>query len=145
MAPGDSLYLIDAHSLIFQVFHALPEMSSPAGLPTNAVFGFAKDLLLIRHERKPSHWACVFDLAGPTFRDKIYAEYKAHRTPMPDDLQLQIPLIRRMLEAMSVPVLGVQGFEADDVIATLARAGAERDMDVFICSSDKDCRQLLNE
>jgi DNA polymerase-1 len=142
---SESLYLVDAHSLIFQVFHALPEMSSPAGLPTNALFGFTKDMLYLRQDKKPDYLICAFDVSGPTFRDKIFAEYKAHRAPMPDDLQLQIPLIYQMLEAMRIPVLGVQGYEADDVIATLAAAGAEHGLNVFICSSDKDCRQLLSE
>src|SRR5207253_2947994 len=148
MAVGKTnptLYLIDAHSLIFQVFHALPEMSSPSGLPTNAVFGFTKDLLYLRNERKPSYLLCLFDVAGRTFRDTINAEYKAHRAPMPDDLQLQIPLIYQVLEGMRIPVLGITGYEADDVIATLAVAGAGRGIDVFICSSDKDCRQLIND
>ena len=140
-----TLYLVDAHSLIFQVFHALPEMSSPSGLPTNALFGFTKDMLYLRTERKPDYLVVAFDVAGPTFRDKLFADYKANRSPMPDDLSLQIPLIYQMLEAMRIPVVGVEGYEADDVIATLACAGAERDMAVYICSSDKDCRQLLNE
>jgi len=142
---NESLYVVDAHSLIFQVFHALPEMSSPSGLPTNALFGFTKDMLFLRTERKPDYLVCAFDVPGKTFRDHIYAEYKAHRAPMPDDLQLQIPLIYQMLEAMRIPVLGVPGYEADDVIATLAASGAQRGMDVLICSSDKDCRQLIND
>jgi DNA polymerase I len=144
-AGSESLYLIDAHSLIFQVFHALPEMSSPSGLPTGAVFGFTKDLIYLRNERKPAYLICLFDMPGPTFRDAINKEYKAHRAPMPDDLQLQIPLIRQVLEAMRIPVLGLEGYEADDLIATLAAIGAKRGLDVHICSSDKDCRQLLSE
>src|SRR5262249_13545196 len=141
----ESLYLVDAHSLIFQVFHALPEMTSPAGLPTNALFVFTKAMLYLPSERQPDYLPCAFDVAGKTFRDHLYADYKAQRAPMPDDLQLQIPLIYDMLEAMRIPVLGVEGYEADDVIATVATAGAERDLDVFLCSGDKDCRQLLNE
>ena len=144
-AGSESLYLVDAHSLIFQVFHALPEMSSPSGLPTNAVFGFTKDLIYLRDERKPTYLICLFDMPGRTFRDDINAEYKAHRAPMPDDLQLQIPLIRQVLEAMRIPVLGIEGFEADDLIATLATLGGKRGLDVYICSSDKDCRQLLSD
>src|SRR5437763_1658068 len=139
-----SMYLIDAYSLIFQVFHAIPEMSSPSGLPTNALFGFTKDLIYLR-SLKPDYLLCVFDEAGPTFRDHLYAEYKANRGPMPDDLQLQMPLIRQLVEAMGVPVLGQVGYEADDVIATLARAAAQRDHDVFVCTSDKDCRQLIDD
>jgi DNA polymerase-1 len=144
-AGSESLYLIDAYSLIFQVFHALPEMTSPSGLPTNAVFGFTKDLLYLRNEKRPAYLIVLFDVAGPTFREAIAADYKAHREAMPDDLQLQIPLIRQVLEAMRIPVLGVEGYEADDLIATLATIGAKRGLDVLICSSDKDCRQLLSE
>ena len=140
----ESLYLVDAHSLIYQVFHAVPEMTSPSGLPTNAVFGFTRDLFYLRNEVKPSHIVCAFDIGEPTLH-WLYAEYKAHRTPMPDALRLQIPMIRAMLEAMRIPVLGLPGYEADDVIATLAVAGAARGVDVSICSSDKDCRQLLCE
>src|SRR5712692_8559890 len=104
-SPG-RMYLIDAHSLIFQVFHALPEMSSPSGLPTNALFGFTKDLLYLRNDKKPDHMVVAFDLPGKTFREDIYPEYKAHRAPMPDDLQLQIPLIYELLEAMRMPMVG---------------------------------------
>jgi DNA polymerase-1 len=139
------LYLIDAHALIFQVFHAIPEMSSPSGLPTNALFGFTRDLLFLRTDIRPDYLVCAFDVPGPTFRDHLYPEYKAHRAPMPDDLQLQIPEIHKLLEALRIPVVSQPGFEADDVIATLAKAGAEKGMDVFICTSDKDARQLIND
>src|SRR5262249_4967533 len=139
------LYAIDAHALIFQVFHALPEMSSPKGLPTNALFGFTKDMLFLRLDKKPAYLICAFDMPGPTFRDELYKEYKAHRAPMPDDLGLQIPLIRQMLEGMRIPVLGVPGYEADDILATLARAGEERGLEVLLCTSDKDCRQLITD
>src|SRR5437667_2052958 len=100
-----SLYLVDAHALIFQVFHAIPEMSSPSGLPTNALYGFTRDMLFLKTEKRPDYLVCAIDVAGPTFRDELYPEYKANRGPMPDDLQLQIPEIRRMLEAMRIPLL----------------------------------------
>jgi len=141
----ESLYLIDAHSLIYQVFFALPRMSSPDGLPTNALFGFTKDILFISRELKPTYLICVFDVPGKIFREDIAPDYKAHRDPMPDDLQMQIPMIRDMLAPMHVPVLGVEGFEADDVIATLATEAARKGINVFICTSDKDCRQLLSD
>src|SRR4029079_3492811 len=134
---AESLYLVDAYSLIFQVFHALPEMTSPSGLPTNALFGFTKDMLFLRNEKKPTYLIVCCDVSGKTFRDDLYDAYKAHRSPMPDDLQLQIPLIYEMLAAMRIPLVSREGYEADDVIATLAVAGAERGLDVFICSSDK--------
>jgi DNA polymerase I len=144
-AKKGCMYLVDAHSLIFQVFHAIPAMSSPTGLPTNALFGFTRDLLFLRNEKKPDYLLCVFDQPGPTFRDKLYAEYKAHRTPPPDDLQLQIPEIYRLLEAMRLPILGQPGYEADDVIATVAAAAAKRGLDVCVCTNDKDCRQLIDD
>src|SRR5437762_13134238 len=143
-SPG-RLFLIDAHSLIFQVFHAIRDrMTSPTGLPTNAVFGFVRDVMYLRG-RKPDYLICAFDVAGPVFRSEFYPDYKAHRDPPPVDLEIQIPLIVQALEAMRVPVVGVPGYEADDVMATLARAGAERGLDVLLCTSDKDCRQLLTD
>ncbi len=144
-APNERMYLVDAHSLIFQVFHAIPEMSSPSGLPTNALFGFTRDMLFLRTEKMPDYLLCVFDRPGPTFRDALFAEYKAHRAPIPDDLQAQLPLICQMLDAMHIPVLGQDGYEADDVIATVATAAAQRGLEVFVCTSDKDCRQLIND
>jgi DNA polymerase-1 len=144
-ADRECLYLIDAHSLIFQVFHAIKGMSSPSGLPTNALFGFARDLTFLRRDVRPDYLVCAFDVPGKVFRDEIYPDYKAHRAPMPDDLVVQLPLIHRLLEALRVPELGVPGYEADDVIATVARAAAARGLDVFICTSDKDCRQLIDD
>src|SRR5438552_14329031 len=111
------LFALDAHALIFQVFHAIPAMSSPTGLPTNALFGFTRDLLFLRLEKKPDYLVCAFDLPGPTFRDELFAEYKSHRAPMPDDLSMQDPMIRQVLDGMRIPVLGVTGFGADGLIA----------------------------
>jgi DNA polymerase-1 len=140
----ETLYVLDGHGLIFQVFHAIGSMNSPSGLPTNALFGFTRDLLYLREERRPDFLVCAFDLPGPTFRDQVYPEYKAHRAPMPEDLALQIEPIYQLLQGMRIPVLTSEGFEADDVIATVASAAADRGLEVFICSSDKDCRQLLS-
>ncbi len=139
-----TVYLVDAHSLIFQVFHAIRGMTSPSGLPTNALFGFTRDLLFLR-DLRPDYLVCAFDRAEPTFRSAIYPQYKAHRDEMPNDLQLQMPLIHRLLDAMNVPVVSVAGFEADDVLATLAAAAARRGLEVFLCTSDKDCRQLIDD
>src|SRR5438045_9718749 len=99
-----SLYLVDAHSLIFQVFHAIRGMTSPSGLPTNALFGFTRDLLFLRKLR-PDYLLCAFDRSEPTFRSDIYPAYKANREAMPDDLQLQIPLIRQVLDALAIPAV----------------------------------------
>jgi DNA polymerase-1 len=141
---NETLYLVDAHALIFQVFHAIRGMTSPSGLPTNALFGFARDLLFLRGLR-PDYLVCAFDRDEPTFRSDIYPAYKANRAEMPNDLQLQLPHLHRLLEAMNVPVVSLARFEADDLLATLAVAGARRGLEVFICTSDKDCRQLIDD
>ena len=140
---AETLYLIDGHSLIFQVFHAIPEMSAGDGRPTNAVFGFSRDLLAILETKKPDYLICTLDPPGPTFRDELFRDYKATRAPMPDNLRPQIAMIRQVIEAMGVPNLELPGFEADDVIATVARQAAERGIDTLICSGDKDTRQLI--
>jgi DNA polymerase-1 len=138
------VYLIDAHSLLYQVFHAVPMMTGPAGQPTNAIYGFVGDMNRLR-KRNLDYLICVFDPPGPTFRDQLYDQYKAHRDPMPEDLVGQLGNIRRMLAAMRIPAVEAPGFEADDVLATLAVAFAERGQEVAICTSDKDCRQLISD
>ncbi len=141
----DWVCLVDAHSLIFQVFHAIRQpMSTPSGVPSSALFGFTRDLLFLR-QQKPRCLICAFDRAEPTFRTAIFAPYKAHREAMPGDLEVQLPLIHRLLEAMNVPVVSYPGFEADDVLATLARSAVRRGYQVRICTTDKDCRQLISD
>ncbi len=145
MASVGTMYVIDAHALIFQMFHAIQELNAPDGRPMNAVFGVTRDLIWLHQEVRPDYLLCAFDLAEPTFRDAIYPEYKKHRPPVPPDLIAQEPCIHQVLEAMNLPILSRAGFEADDVMATLAKQGAERGLDVFICTSDKDCRQLIGD
>ncbi len=140
-----TFYILDAFSLIFQVFHAIPEMTGPAGQSTQAVFGIFRDVLNLVKSRKPDYLAAAFDGEGPVFRSAIYADYKANRSEMPADLVPQIPVIRRVFEGFRVPVLIEPEMEADDVIATLARRGDERGLDVFIVTSDKDARQLIGD
>ncbi len=140
------LILVDAHSLIFQVYHAIRQpMSTPDGRPTNAVYGFTRDIFTVRDEMKPDYVVFAFDRPGPTFRSKISADYKAHRPPVPDDLVIQFPMIERVVQAFNLPVIALDDYEADDIMATLAKAGAERGYDVTLCTSDKDCRQLLGD
>src|SRR5262245_49270350 len=141
---SESLYLVDAFSLIFQVFHAIPGMTTPKGLPSNAVFGFTKDMLFLRSQRKPTYLVCCFDEPGKTFRDELYADYKANRGPMPDDLQLQIPMIRQMLEAMRIPVLGLRGYHAHHPNAPLATGAGQASNDSFLRSRHQDCRPLFS-
>ncbi|MCC7476402.1 MAG: DNA polymerase I, partial [Pirellulales bacterium] len=142
---GWNVYVVDAHSLIFQVFHALPEMSSPRGEQVGAVFGFTRDMLYLIEEKKPNALLCAFDLPGPTFRDELYEAYKAERTEVPADLISQIPKIEQVLAAFSIPVLSCEGYEADDVLATVARLCDERGANCFLVSGDKDCRQLITD
>ena len=142
---GWNVYVVDAYSLIFQVFHAIPEMSSPRGEQVAAVFGFFRDMLYLIEDKKPNALICAFDASGPTFRDTLYEAYKAERSEMPADLKAQIPKIERVLEAMSIPILELSGFEADDVIATVARICDEQGANCFIVSGDKDCRQLITD
>ncbi|MDB5351704.1 MAG: polymerase [Planctomycetota bacterium] len=145
MDSRPTFYILDAFSRIYQVFHAIPLMTGPSGQPTNVAFGLVRDLLNLIRVRKPDYVAAAFDGAGPLTRSDLFTDYKATRAPMPDDLQPQIALARRVFEAFRVPVLMFEGAEADDVIATLARRGVERGLDVTIVTSDKDARQLLTD
>jgi DNA polymerase-1 len=142
---GWRVFIVDAHSLIFQVFHALPEMSSPRGEQVGAVYGFVRDMLYLIEEKQPDALICAFDLSGPTFRNQMYEAYKAERGEMPDELVGQIPKIERVLDAMSIPVLTCEGYEADDVLATVARLCDEAGANCFLVSGDKDCRQLITD
>lgn len=139
----DCIYIIDTFSLMFQVFHAIPPMTGTQGQPTNAVFGFTRDIFAIR-DRKPKYLVCAFDSPGPGKRDEIYDKYKANRAEMPEDLRPQISLIKQLLEGFRIPVLEMAGWEADDVIATATAQAAAKGLDVVIVSSDKDARQLLS-
>ncbi|MAG94898.1 MAG: DNA polymerase I [Planctomycetaceae bacterium] len=140
---AQSLYIIDVFSLVFQVYHAIPPMTGPAGQPTNAVFGYTRDLLILLRQKQPSRLIAAIDSPGEGTRNEIFADYKANRDEMPEDLRSQIPQIVEVMEAFGIPVIGCEGWEADDVFATLSRSAAERGFDVSIVTSDKDARQLL--
>lgn len=140
-----TLYLIDSHALIYQMFHAIPAMSAPDGRPVNAVFGVTRDLINIAEDIRPTYLLSTFDTPEPTFRNELCAEYKAHREPPPPDLCLQIPIVHAVLEAMNLPILALPGWEADDIMATVATAAAARGVEVTLCTSDKDCRQLIGD
>src|SRR5207245_9156585 len=126
------------------VLHAIPEMTSPRGLPTNAVFGFTRDILNILRNKKPTHVLCATDPSGPGERERLYPPYKANRSAMPEELRPQFPLIGQTIAAFGIPVLEAAGWEADDVIATVAVAAENRGMDVCIVTNDKDARQLVS-
>lgn len=140
----DTLYIVDTFSLVFQVYHAIRQpMTGTRGQPTNAIFGFVGDLQHLLKDKQPTHLICAMESQEPGERLAIYSDYKANRGEMPDDLRPQIPLILEVLEGYRIPVISHPGWEADDVIATLATAAAERGMDVRIVSNDKDLRQLI--
>lgn len=139
----DTVFLIDTFSLMFQVFHAIPPMQSPQGMPTNAVFGFSRDLVSLLQIHRPAWLICAMESPGPGVRDEIYPQYKANRSEMPEDLRPQIPLLLEVIEAFHVPVVQCAGWEADDVIATLTQQAVERGFTVKIVTSDKDARQLI--
>ena len=130
---------------IFRAFHALPPLTTSRGVPSQAVLGFVNMLRKLLAEARPAAMVAVFDVSGPTFRDQQYAAYKAQRAPMPETLGPQIPYIRRALEAFRIPILQAEGFEADDVIGTLARQVAQAGREVVIVSSDKDLLQLVGD
>ncbi len=142
---GQTVYVIDAHSLIYQVFHALPEMTSPRGEPVGAVYGFARDLFYLLEVKRPDYLFCAFDLPGKTFRHELFDQYKIHRPAMPDDLIPQIGSIHRLIGALGVAALGCESFEADDVMATVARIAEERGGACYLVTGDKDCRQLITD
>jgi DNA polymerase-1 len=146
------LFLVDAMGYIFRAFFApMDRLQTAAGVPTKVPYLFATMMrrLLENKERRPDYIAVVFDHSAPTFRDKLFAQYKAHRPPMPDDLSIQIPFVRRYCAAMRLPILEYPGYEADDVIGTLARLatsdGKNEDLEVFIVTSDKDLLQLVTK
>lgn len=142
---GRLVVVVDSHSLIYQVFHALPPMSSPSGLAVSAVYGFLGDMLELIARKSPDYLFCAFDKSGVTFRNDLYAEYKAHREGMPDDLRLQIPLIRQTLAALGVGQLECSGFEADDILAKIGAEVESAGGRCLIVTSDKDCRQLITD
>ena len=143
---GRVVYVVDSHSLIYQVFHVMPDMTSPTGQPVGAVYGFIRDVLDIIQKKRPDYLFCAFDYPIEiTFRHSLYEQYKAHREAMPEDLRPQIANIQRMLTAMGVPVLQLQNYEADDILATLARLTDERGGTCYLVTSDKDCRQLITD
>ena len=138
------LLLVDGSSYLYRAFHAMPDLRNGAGEPTGAIYGMVNMMRRARSELKADHIACVFDAKGKTFRDEMYAEYKAHRSPMPEDLVKQIEPIHAMVKALGWPVLMVTGVEADDVIGTLACQATQAGWETIISTGDKDLAQLVN-
>ncbi len=139
------LFLIDATAFCYRAFYALPRLTTSFGQPTNAVYGFLNILNKILKENKPDYLAVCFDVSRETFRQKKFAEYKIQRPAMPDDLSSQIPLIKEIISAYGIPIFEKEGFEADDVIAAIARKYQDKAISITIVSSDKDILQLVGD
>jgi DNA polymerase I len=143
-ASPKPLVLVDGSSYLYRAFHAMPALTNSHGEPTGAVYGVTNMLRRLLAEYEPLLVAVVFDAKGKTFRDDLYAQYKANRAPMPDDLVVQTSPIRAVIEAMGIPLLEVEGVEADDVIGTLARRAAQAGMSTLVSTGDKDMAQLVD-
>ncbi len=139
------IYLIDGSSYIYRAYYAIRHLSNSKGMATNAIFGFTKMLMKVVRDEQPDHLAVIFDAKGPTFRTEIYPEYKANRSAMPEDLVPQIPVIKEVVRAFNMPALEQQGYEADDIIATLAHQFAAAGMQVTVVTGDKDLMQVVSE
>ena len=149
MSDKKTLLLVDGSSYLYRAFHAMPDLRAvpgdPASPATGAIRGMINMMQALRKEVQADYAACVFDASGPTFRDALYPDYKAHRTPMPEDLRAQIAPIHEVVRLLGWAVLDVQGVEADDVIGTLAVTAARQGVEVIVSSGDKDLAQLVNE
>ena len=138
----EKLVLLDSNSLLNRAFYALPPMSSVDRKPTNAVYGYINMLLKIISEAKPTHIIATFDLKAPTFRKKMYEGYKAQRKPMPEELAAQLPLIKEVLTGMKIPIITLEGYEADDLIGTIAK---KCPFETIIVTGDRDSLQLISD
>ena len=145
MSEKKSLYLIDGNSYAYRSFHAIKNLKTKEGLPTNAVYGFTVSLMKILRRKRLDYIGIVFDLPEPTFRHKEFASYKANRPKMPDDLIIQFPIIKEVIRAFNIPIFEFGGYEADDILATIAKEGEKNVFDVFVMSPDKDLLQIITD
>ncbi len=145
MTPPKKLFLIDGSAFLYRAFHAIRNLSTSKGHPTNATFGFARILLKLFKENTPDYAVVLFDVKGPTFRHQMYDQYKANRPPMPEELVVQIPDIKRLIRALNIPIMEKQGYEADDLAGTYARLAEEEGFDIVMVTGDKDFIQLVTD
>ncbi|MCJ7614944.1 MAG: DNA polymerase I, partial [Desulfobacterales bacterium] len=145
MYKDKTIYLIDGSAYIYRAYHAIRELSNSKGLPTNAAFGFTKILLKLIEDRNPEYVGMFFDVKGPTFRHEMFDAYKANRPPMPEDLSIQIPYIKDITKGFNIPVVEMSGYEADDLIGTLARKAEDAGFSVIMVTGDKDFMQLVTK
>lgn len=142
---SEKILLIDGHSILNRAFYGLPELTNAEGLHTNAIYGFLNILFKTIEEEKPDYLTVAFDLHAPTFRHKMYTEYKGTRKPMPAELREQVPIMKDVLTAMGVTILSKEGYEADDLLGTVAKKSEAKGMDVTVLSGDRDLLQLASE
>ena len=145
MTDIKTIYLIDGTAYIHRAYHAIRGLANSKGLPTNAIFGFTRMLMKLMEDRKPEYVGMFFDAKGPTFRHAMYADYKANRPPMAEDMAVQIPYIKEVTAAFNLPIIEMQGYEADDLIGTLARIAENKGFTVVMVTGDKDFMQLVTE
>ena len=138
----EKLVLIDGHSILNRAFYGVPNLTNSEGLHTNAVYGFLNILFKVLDEEKADYLAVAFDLKAPTFRHKMFDAYKGTRKPMPEELHEQVPLMKEVLTAMGVPILTKEGYEADDILGTIAKREQKEGYEVTILSGDRDLLQL---
>ncbi len=142
---SDKIVLLDGHSILNRAFYGIPDLSNAEGLHTNAVYGFLNILFKILDEEQPQYLAVAFDLHAPTFRHKMYDQYKGTRKPMPQELREQVPVIQEVLAAMDIEIVTKEGYEADDILGTLGRKCEAEGMEVTIVSGDRDLLQLATD
>ncbi len=143
-ASAKKLFLVDAMAHIYRAFYApMNRMNAPSGIPTKVPFLFNNILKRIIKDYQPDYLGIVFDPPGPTFRDKLFEKYKAQRQPMPDEMRLQLPYVRKLCEALRLPILELQGYEADDVLGAMAKQAAKKNLEVLLVTNDKDMMQLV--
>ncbi|WP_035235837.1 DNA polymerase I [Desulfobacter vibrioformis] len=145
MAAPSTIYLIDGSAFLYRAFHAIRSLSTSKGHPTNATFGFTRILLKLLKDKQPEYAGVFFDVKGPTFRHKMFDEYKANRPPMPEELAIQIPDINAVVKALNIPIIQKTGYEADDLVGTYARIAQEQGFKVVMVTGDKDFIQLITD
>ena len=138
-----TVYFVDGSSYIHRAYHAIRGLANSKGFPTNAILGFTKMVLKLLEDKKPAYMAIAFDVKGPTFRHRIYEAYKANRPPMPEDMAIQLPLLKQIVVSLGIPMFEMEGYEADDVIGTWARICQDQGFQVVMVTGDKDFRQLV--
>jgi DNA polymerase I len=143
LSQNKRVYLVDGSAYLYRAYYAIRNLSNSKGFPTNMVFGFTRMIMKLLKDKRPEYLAVVFDSGAPTFRHEIYPEYKGNRSPMPEEMAVQIPIVKEIIDALLIPMIEKEGYEADDLIGTLARQSESAGFEVIIVTGDKDFRQVV--